>query len=311
MKRLFLHTPLLHSHVLSRITGCNIYLKLEALQPSGSFKDRGIGALCEYYAQQAIQGFICASGGNAGIAVAYAGQVLNVPAHIILPKTTPSIIADKLRLEKAQVIIEGDNWDAANELALKLAKENNLAYIPPFDHPVIWQGYTSLIEELKMDGCKPQAIIVSVGGGGLFTGLIEGLHTLQWQEVALITAETQGAASLATAMQEKKRVRLEKIDTIATTLGAKQICQAAFDWTQKHPVFPQVVSDKEAAHACLRFADDHRLLVEPAGGAALAVLYEKRPILQQFKDIVVIVCGGSGVSLSLLAKWKQQFNIVR
>lgn len=309
MKNLYVSTPLLHSHPLSRLTGCNIYLKCENLQPSGSFKDRGIGALCHYYAQQKINGFICASGGNAGIAVAYASQIFNLPAHIILPKTTPQTIIEKLKAEKAQVTIEGEDWNAANEIALNLAKNENFAYIPPFDHPVIWQGYISIIEELKQDRCKPQAILVSVGGGGLFSGLIQGLHTLQWQEIAMITAETQGAASLATAVKEKKLVRLAKIDTIATTLGAKQICQQAFEWTQKHPVFPQVVTDREAVNACLHFADEHRLLVEPACGAALAVLYEKRPILQQFKDIVVIICGGSGVNLSLLAQWKRQFNL--
>lgn len=302
------HTPLILSHPMSALTGNNIYLKLEALQPSGSFKDRGIGSLCYHYAEQHTKGFISSSGGNAGLAVAYASRALNLPAKVIVPKTTPAILIEKLRAENAEVFVRGDIWDDADAIARKMATDEDLTFIPPFDHPVIWHGYTSLIEELRQDEVKPDAIIVSVGGGGLYTGLIQGLYAIGWQDVTMITAETLGAASLATAMKEKKRIRLEKIETIATTLGAKQICQEAFDWTQKHPTFPQTVSDKEAVNACLRFSEDHRLLVEPACGASLAVVYEKRPVLSQFKNLVVIVCGGSGVNLPLLAQWQLEFN---
>ncbi len=310
MTSLHFHTPLLQSHPLSQLTGRNIFLKYEALQPSGSFKDRGVGALCVYYAKQKVNGFICSSGGNAGMAVAYASKALGIPAKVVIPKTTPPVMLKKLQAESVDVLIEGDNWDAADKLAREMANELNYAYIPPFDHPVIWQGYVSIIEELKRDlPVKPDAIIVSVGGGGLFTGLVQGLHTIGWQDVAVITAETTGTASLATAVKEKSRIRLDKIDSIAVTLGAKQICQQAFDWTQKHPVFPQTVSDKEAVNACLRFADDHRFLVEPACGASLALLYEKRPILEKFNNIVVIVCGGSGVNLDLLKGWQKQFGL--
>lgn len=306
---LYIRTPLLLSHPLTYLTGRNIYLKYEALQPSGSFKDRGIGALCLHYAKQKVNGFISSSGGNAGLAVAYASSMLKIPAKIVIPKTTPPFMIPKLKAEHSEVIVEGENWDDADTMARQIAKAEGFAYIPPFDHPVIWQGYEAIIDEIKQDGIQPDAIIVSVGGGGLLSGLIQGLHNVDWQNVAMITAETIGAASLATSVKEKKRIRLNKIETIAITLGAKQICQQAFDWTQKHPVFPQTVSDKEAVNACLHFASDHRLLVEPACGASLALLYEMRPILQQFQTIVVIVCGGNGVNIPLLRQWQTQFQI--
>ena len=139
--------------------------------------------------------------------------------------------------------------------------------------------------------------------------MAQGLHTLGWNDVALITAETEGAASLAESVKQHQRIKLDKINTIAVTLGAKQICEQAFEWTQKHPVFPQTVTDKEAVNACLRFAEDHRLLVEPACGASLALLYEKRAIIEKFDNIVVIVCGGSGVNLALLSQWQKQFGL--
>lgn len=306
---LFIHTPLLNSHPLSQRTGKNIYLKCENMQPSGSFKDRGIGALCLHYAQQKVKGFVCSSGGNAGMAVAYASNQLQIQATIIIPVSTPEIMIKKIKAENVDVIVKGENWDEADAIARAMSEELKLAYIPPFNNPVIWQGYHSLVQELQEEDVKPDAIILSVGGGGLYTGIIEGLHAIGWHDIAIITAETEGAASLATAMHEKKRVKLDKIETIAGTLGAKQICEKAFEWTKKYPTFPEVVTDKEAVNACLKFSDDHRLLVEPACGASLAVLYEKRSIIQKFNNIVLIVCGGSGVSLNLLEKWKEQFQI--
>ncbi len=304
MNKLSIATPLIYSHSLSTMSGRNIYLKCEMMQPSGSFKDRGIGALCLHYAGHEVPGFISSSGGNAGLAVAYASQVLNIPATVIVPETTPQIMVKRLEAEKATVIIHGENWDAADAMAKSVAREKHFAYIPPFDHPLIWQGYMPIIEEIKQQMGKPDAIVVSVGGGGLYTGLVQGLEAHGWQDVAIITAETVGAASMATAVKEKQRVRLESINTVATTLGAKQICEQAFVWTQKHPTYPQTVTDKEAVNACLNFANDHRFLVEPACGAALAVVYEKRGILQHYNNVAVILCGGSGVNLALLEKWK-------
>ncbi len=306
---LFHHTPLLHSHPLSSLTSRKIYLKCESLQPSGSFKDRGIGNLCLHYAKEGVKGFVSSSGGNAGLAVAFASQALKLPAKVVVPTVTPEMMIKKLRSEKAEVIISGENWNASDAVAQEISHTEGYAYIPPFNNPYIWEGYTSMVREMAEDNVKPEAIILSVGGGGLLSGILQGLYEIGWQDVAIITAETQGAASLAASVKAKKRVKLERVDTVAVTLAAKQICEQAFEWTQKHPVFPETVTDREAVDACLKFADDHRLLVEPACGAALAVLYQKRPIIERFSSILVIVCGGSGVCLNLLEKWRQQFTL--
>lgn len=303
-----IETPLLQSHPLSLLSHRSIFLKCESLQPSGSFKDRGLGALCDYYADLGAKGFVCSSGGNAGMAVAYASKRFNLPATIVIPTTTPMMMIEKLRSEDVEVVIAGNDWNAADKIARSLVEAKHYAYIPPFDHPIIWKGHSSLVHELFASGIKPDAIIVAVGGGGLLCGVMEGLYAVGWQDVAVITAETEGAASLAESVKAKQRITLPAINTIAVTLGAKQICQQAFDWTQKHAIFPQTVTDKAAVNACLRFADDHRLLVEPACGAALAIVYDQHPILEQYKTVVVIVCGGSGVSLELLQKWKLKFK---
>jgi L-serine/L-threonine ammonia-lyase len=309
MLKLYNQTPLLHSHPLSNLLGRSIYLKCESLQPSGSFKDRGIGNLCLHYAKQKAKGFVSSSGGNAGLAVAFASQALHLQAKVVVPKVTPQMMIKKLQAEKAEVIVTGEDWNAADKIAQEISEKEGYAYIPPFNNPLIWEGYTSMIREIQQDKIKPEAILLSVGGGGLLSGVCQGLHEIGWEDVAVITAETEGAASLATSVKAGKRIKLEHMHTVAVTLAAKQICEKAFEWTQKHPVFPQTVTDKEAVEACLHYAEDHRQLVEPACGAALAVLYQQREIVKQFSSIVVIICGGSGVNLALLEKWKKDFNI--
>lgn len=309
MGQSYIHSPLIFSNPLSEKLNKNIYLKLEMLQPSGSFKDRGIGHLCESLANENGRGFVSSSGGNAGMAVAYAAKRLNLPATVIIPKTTSNMMVEKLQNSGAKTIIHGENWNEADELAHEKTKELGLNYIPPFDHPLIWEGYQNLVSEFKEDNFKPQAIILAVGGGGLYAGIMQGLYNLGWYDVDVITAETQGAASLAKAVKASKRIKLDKIETIAGTLGAKQIAAHAFEWTQKHPPKPQILSDKQAVSSCLKFAEDHRLLVEPACGAALSVVYDNLDVINDYNDICIIVCGGNGVNIDLLRTWQQQFEL--
>ena len=166
-----------------------------------------------------------------------------------------------------------------------------------------------MIEEVYRAGAKPGAVIVAVGGGGLFCGVVEGLHKVGWGDVPVVTVETQGAASFAASMRAGKIVRLEKIDTVATSLGAKEIAGKAFEWTKKHRVYSETVSDRAAVEATLRFADDHRILVEPACGASLSLIYDRSPLLRKFSSILVVVCGGSGVTRSMLSCWKEKTGV--
>ncbi|HET9843875.1 MAG TPA: pyridoxal-phosphate dependent enzyme, partial [Gammaproteobacteria bacterium] len=234
-----IRTPLLYSHPLSEIVGKQVFLKLELLQPSGSFKDRGIGNLCMHFAQKNDKGFIASSGGNAGMSVAFAGKKLKRKTTIIVPKTTSHMMIQKIRHLHAQVIVHGDNWNEADELALQKVEEEKLNYIPPFDHPRIWQGYESLIDEFVQDNYKPDVIILSVGGGGLFTGIVQGLVKHGWNAIPIITVEPEGAATLAKAIEKKEHITLTEIKTIAGTLGAKKIANEAYLWCQKWDVLPQ------------------------------------------------------------------------
>lgn len=311
MTQLYIKTPLIESLELSQLTQAQVYLKMEAFQPSGSFKNRGIGYICSHYAKNAQAScFISSSGGNAGLAVAYSGRLLKVPVKVVIPKSSPPMMVEKIQREGAQVIIHGEDWNAADCLARQLAITANHFYISPFDHPLLWKGHASLVHEIKENGLKPDAIVVAVGGGGLLCGILQGLHEVGWIDLPIFTAETEGAASFALSLKKEVLVTLDKITTIATSLGAKTVTKKALEWSKMHPIFPHIVSDKQAVSACLQFADQHRILVEPACGAALSLIYERKLDVNKYKTIVVIVCGGSGVTRDLMKDWSIQTGVL-
>jgi len=310
MKHIPLHieTPLIESIPILRRTGRSVFLKMECIQPAASFKIRGIGRLCQHFVNQGTTHLISSSGGNAGYAVAYAGRNLGVAVTVIVPKTTPELVRDKIASEGATVHVHGSVWDESHAYALELCNTVAGAYIPPFDHPTIWEGHATLIDELAHQCPKPGAMVLSVGGGGLFCGVVEGLKKHHWHDVPVIAVETEGAASFARSIEAGELVTLDSIDSIATTLGAKRVAAKALELADCHPVTPVTVTDEDALRACRLFADDHRLLVEPACGAALSTIYTMHSLLQSQHTLVVIVCGGIGITVEKLHEWEHAFG---
>ena len=304
---LHIETPLIESRPLSLCCQRSIRLKLEALQPSGSFKIRGIGAACQEYFHRGAQRFISSSGGNAGVAVAYAGRCLKVPVIVVVPETTPQRAREVIRQEGAELIVSGSSWQEANEEAQSMLRDTD-AFLHPFDDPLLWRGHASMIDEIAQTGCRPDAIMLSVGGGGLLAGVVAGLHRNSWQHVPVIAVETEGADSFNQSILAGHRIHLEKIASIATSLGAKQVCERAYQIFHEHPIKSIVVSDEAAISSCWRFLDDQRLLVEPACGAALAPVYENHPVLAEYKTVVVVVCGGVTTSAEQLCQWLKQYG---
>lgn len=305
MQPLHIETPTFESKPLNKITNKQIFLKMECYQPTGAFKIRGIGRLCQESVANGYQHLVASSGGNAGYAVAYAANKLGVRATVVVPKTTNPVFLKYLYAEGAEVIIEGEVWDEAHQAALQIVSKTKSAYIPPFDHPTIWAGHATMVDEFVTQCKKPDAIITAVGGGGLLCGILQGLEQHSWLDTAIFSVETAGAATLASTIQAGKLITLDKINTIATSLGAKSITPKLFDWTKRIKITPLIVSDAQAITACRKFADDHRVLVEPACGAALAAVYDinQYPALASAQSILVIVCGGVGISLDLLQQY--------
>jgi len=300
---LSIKTPLIQSLVLSQLNQCHVWLKMEALQPSASFKQRGISHACQKYFEQGAQRFISSSGGNAGLAVAYTGRQLGIPVTVVVPETTAQRAKELIAQQGAEVIVHGASWTEANTLAQSLLTQHDV-FIHPFDHPLLWEGIIPMIDEVIADGVTPDAVVLSVGGGSLLSGVAAGLKKHGLAHIPIYAVETQGTASLHASIVAKQHVELDQVSGIATTLAAKKVCQNAFEVSQALEVRSLVVSDQDTVDACLKFIDDHRILVEPACGATLSVLYDQAIQFKPTDQVLVIVCGGAGITLETL----QAFN---
>lgn len=303
---LHLVTPLVEAHHLGH-AGQRVRLKLECLQPSGSFKLRGVGRVCETQAAQGARRLLSSSGGNAGLAVAWAGRRLGLPVVVVVPETTRERPKQLMRDQGAEVIVHGASWQEANEHLGALRRADD-AFVHPFDDPLLWAGHATMIEEAATQGPKPDAVLLSVGGGGLMCGVLQGLHAVGWHDVPLVAVETEGAASLHAAIAAGGPVTLDRITSEATSLGARRVCDQAWAWTQRHRVESVLVRDDEAWRAVRALADAHRLIVEPACGAALAALAAldnpappRGGVLAAARDVLVIVCGGVASTVEDLA----------
>jgi len=236
------------------------------------------------------------------LAVAYAGRKLSVPVTVVVPETATDRAVELLRMEGAEVNIHGASWQEANELALSLVGPSD-AFIHPFDDPLLWEGHASIIDEVISSGLEPDAVVLSVGGGGLLCGIAEGLRRNGRGDVPIVAVETEGAASFQEATKVGHLVTLGKITSIATSLGAKRACVRALQWAGERPIRSVLVPDQSALFACERFLADHRILVEPACGATLALAYENTQELQEFGTILIVVCGGATASIDQIRLW--------
>ena len=330
----WVETPLIESSTLSKAAGCRIFLKLENLQPAASFKSRGIGNLIlqqvAHYSRvspAARLHFYSSSGGNAGIACVTAARSLGYPASVVVPESTDAAFIAKIRAAGAtEVIQHGSSWKFADEylrseIIPKAERRGECGvYIPPFDHPDVWKGASTMVEEIQKQlpaGERPDAIVCSVGGGGLFAGIVQGLDTVGWSNggnaVKVLAVETDGAHSLRYSLEQGKLSEMDKITSIAKSLGAVQVCEDAFEKAQRPNVRSVVLSDAEACMGCWRLADDERILVEPACGVSVALAYDGRlkhliKGLTGESKVVIVVCGGSGVTIEKIVEWRKTFG---
>lgn len=336
-KKPWIETPLVESTALSLSANCRVFLKLELLQPAGSFKSRGIGNLIlEHIKHASVQSsshkplhFYCSSGGNAGLACVTAARSLGYKASVVVPMTTkPSMIAKIQAAGATSVIQHGESWHYADahlrnhilnpsQAKTEEAEEEGI-YIPPFDHPAVWAGASTIITELQHqlpDNEPPDAIILSVGGGGLFAGIMLGLDQTQdeaWSHVPVLAVETRGADSLAQSLQAGQLITLPGITSIAKSLGAIRVADQAFEYAQRPNVKSVVLDDAEAVMGVCSLADEERLLVEPACGVCVALCLEDklREVVKGLgprSRVVVVVCGGCDVDVGMVASWREEY----
>ncbi|CUA75929.1 L-serine dehydratase [Rhizoctonia solani] len=193
-----IETPLVFSPLMSSRLGYDIYLKLESLQPSQSFKYRGISLFAAHAVKEHGRDvlLVIPSGGNAGLALAWAGKALGARTKIYIPAAAYEI-KPVLVAAGADVVIGGNDYSEALASAEKFCSQHEHAVlVPPYDHPTLWEGHSTLIHEIHRQlpsGTKPDAILCSVGGGGLLGGVLRGLDSVGWDHTRVIALETIGA----------------------------------------------------------------------------------------------------------------------
>ena len=247
---LHIETPLIEFRTMSVTTGRSVWIKLDALQPPGSFKIRGIGHACETYLARGARRFISSSGGNAGLAVAYAGRRLGVPVTVVVPETTTERAKELLRLEKAEVIVHGASWQEANAFAQSLIGASD-AFLHPFDDPLLWQGHATLVDEVFRSGLKPDAVVLSVGGGGLLSGVVEGLHRNGWSDIPVFAVETTGAALISCSRKRRSYGRVGKGNKHRHLTWCQACLRECFPMVKNSP-YPQRRGIRPKRTDCLR-----------------------------------------------------------
>eukprot|EP00181_Compsopogon_caeruleus_P002219 CAMPEP_0184679730 /NCGR_PEP_ID=MMETSP0312-20130426/2582_1 /TAXON_ID=31354 /ORGANISM="Compsopogon coeruleus, Strain SAG 36.94" /LENGTH=387 /DNA_ID=CAMNT_0027129361 /DNA_START=3258 /DNA_END=4423 /DNA_ORIENTATION=+ len=244
--------------------------------------------------------------GKRGAAVAYAGRKLGIEVIVVVPATTPEFMRAKIEAEGAHVRVHGDVWDEADLLAKEIVDgDPHACYISPFDHPDIWEGHATMIEEVQaqlaeVGSAPPSAVALSVGGGGLLLGACVGMQRCGWDAVPILAAETEGAASLSATVAAGRIVALPSITSVAKSLGARQVSTECLRWLRTRPIVARTVTDHQAVKACQEFATHHRYLVEPACGAAIALAYLPDRLPSGSAPLVVVVCGGNIISPTIL-----------
>lgn len=199
--------------------------KLESMQRSRSFKYRGILHLAKQRVSEGFTSLVCSSGGNAGMACAVVGKQLGLKVHVFVPSSTSQFMISLIEKEGAQVIISGCHWAEANDAALKFIAEAgaHACMVHPFDDELLWTGHASIIAEIKtqLQGQRPDAIVLSVGGGGLLLGCYRGLVAAGWEDVRIVACETRGAESLNACFESGMHASLDGIRSVAKTVKFK------------------------------------------------------------------------------------------
>ena len=283
-------THLIHSPYLSRLCGNNVYLKPENMQVTGAYKIRGayykISTLTE---EEKARGLITASAGNHAQGVAYAASQAGVKATIVMPTTTPLVKVNNTKDYGADVILHGEVFDDAAELAAKLAEEKGLTYVHPFNDPVLATGQGTIAYEIFQDLPDVDAILVPVGGGGLITGISTLTKQLN-PSVEVIGVEPVGAASMKASLEAGQVVSLPSASTIADGVAVKTPGDKVFPYVQKNVDRIMALDDGELVEAFLDVMERHKMVVENAGLLTVAAL---RHLDFKGKNVVCVLSGGN------------------
>ena len=283
-------TPLVYSPAFSKATGNQVYIKPENMQLTGAYKIRGayykISTLRD---EEKARGLVTASAGNHAQGVAYAAQHAGVEATIVMPTTTPLVKVNNTKDYGAKVVLHGETFDDAAELAARLAQEEGLTYVHPFNDPALATGQGTISYEIFQDLPDVDVILVPIGGGGLASG-VSTLAKLLNPNVTVIGVEPTGAASMKASVEAGHVVTLDRVETIADGVAVKTPGDQIFPYIQKNIDDIITIDDDELVDAFLDMMEKHKMIVENAGLLPIAALYHLKC---KGKNVVPVLSGGN------------------
>ncbi|HEY0369857.1 MAG TPA: threonine ammonia-lyase [Chthoniobacterales bacterium] len=287
------HSPCPESIPLSEVTGMQIYCKLDNLQRTGSFKERGArNALAQLPREQQKLGVIAASAGNHAQALAYQGKLLGIPATVVMPKFAPLIKVSNCQKLGATVIMHGRDFGEAKAHAHEIAKERGLAYIDGYDDPAIIAGQGTMGLEIVEQVPDLDAVVCPVGGGGLLAGVALAIKTLR-PNAKVIAVEAENVASFSAALREGHPTRIHTDATLADGLAIPQVGTNAFNVAQSLVDKCVIVSEEQIAVSILRVVELEKGVVEGAAATPLAACLSGQLSELTGKRVVLLLCGGN------------------
>ncbi|HEY4600476.1 MAG TPA: threonine ammonia-lyase [Cerasibacillus sp.] len=292
-------TPLKQSTTLNRITGSDVFLKLENLQKTGSFKIRGaLNKVLSLPEDEAKKGIFAASAGNHAQGIALACSLRGVPSKIFMPKHTPLSKVSATRQYGAEAILVGDTYQESYSQALEEVEKAGSTYVHAFDDYRVMAGQGTIALEMLQQNSQLDMIFVSVGGGGLISGMAVAAKAIN-PRIKIVGVQAEGASATYKKFHGIHYKGTERVGTIADGILVKEPGQKTYPLIQKYVDEMVTVSDEEIAYTIMFMLEREKMLVEGAGAAALAaVLYKK--IITNGKNIGCVISGGNADSIQFM-----------
>jgi threonine dehydratase len=270
---------------------CDVWLKLECTQVAGSFKARGaLNRVLSLPREQAKRGIVTASGGNHGLAVAYAGRSIGAPTTVYLPRPTPADKAARIERWGARVVRAGDVWDDAHAAALAHAEREAITYVHPFADPEVVAGQGTIALEILARAPETDTLVVAIGGGGLISGVAAAARLLR-PEIRIIGVEPVGAPTLRESLSQGRVIELPSIQTMAGTLAPRRSDPYPFEIIRALVDEIVLVTDDEMRDGARWLLKNVGVGVELAGAAAVAAILTGKADLGRAKQPCALVCG--------------------
>ncbi len=268
-----------------------LLLKLECLQVTGSFKARGANNAVLQLDEAALKrGVVTASGGNHGLAVAYAGHASQTSTVVYLPESSPPVKAERLRAWGARVVIEGEVWDDANQAAVERAERNGLTFIHPFSDPAVIAGQGTVGREMLEQSPHIDMLLVAIGGGGLISGIATAAKAIK-PGIKVVGVEPVGAPTLKESLACGALVTLPKIETEAGTLAPRRSAEINLEIIRNTVDDIVLVTDEDMREAARWLWFEMGLATELSGAAAVAALQSGKVTAPAQTTIAAVVCG--------------------